>query len=142
MQVLIDTGIILALLSRGEREFPELAGMFSLAERGRIQLFASSLSFARISDVLSHQKNHTEAKSILRRLQLIVKILDLDKKIINLYLSDDLFEDFDEGMNYYTALENEVEVIVTFGAGGYRRSGFPVMTPGQLLGLVRENDAF
>jgi len=44
---------------------------------------------------------------------LLVGILSLDEKVINLALNDNEFNDFEDGLQYYSALENNVDIIIT-----------------------------
>ncbi|MDR4989360.1 MAG: hypothetical protein RG741_11045 [Bacteroidales bacterium] len=46
-----------------------------------------------------------KAKSVLRKLRLILKTLPLDDKIIGLALNDDNFLDFEDGLQYFSAIE-------------------------------------
>jgi hypothetical protein len=43
----------------------------------------------------------------LRRFRVLVKVLSLDDKVIDLALNDLNFKDFEDGLQYYSALENE-----------------------------------
>jgi hypothetical protein len=40
---------------------------------------------------------------------LIIKVLPLDDKIIGLALNDETFSDFEDGLQYFTAIEDEQE---------------------------------
>jgi len=63
--------------------------------------------------VLLRQFNTKKAKEILRKLRLVVTVLPLDDKIIGLALNDETFKNFENGLQYFTALENEQEIIIT-----------------------------
>ena len=41
------------------------------------------------------------------------KGLSLDDKITELALSDENFPDFEDGLQYYSAIENDIEIIIT-----------------------------
>ena len=100
-----------------------------------IKLTLSSLTIANAGYVLSgHSIN---AKSILRKLKLIVKILPLDDKIIGLALNDELFSNFEDGLQYYTAIENRQDLIITKNLKDFKNSKLPVMTAGQFIETVK-----
>ena len=77
-----------------------------------------------------------KAKSILRKLGLILRILPLDEKIIELSLNDDTFSDFEDGLQYFTALENEQELIITRNLKDFKCSKLPTMTAKQFIETI------
>jgi predicted nucleic acid-binding protein len=84
----VDTNIVIDLLSRREPYSDEAAALFSLADKNQVELSVSSLTIANTSYALLRQMDSNKAKSILRKLRLIVKILPLDDKIIGLALAN------------------------------------------------------
>ena len=129
----IDTNIVIDLLSRREPYYEEVANLFSLADRKIIELSISSLTIANTGYTLLRNMNSTSAKEILRKLRLIINILPLDDKIIGLALNDDSFTDFEDGLQYFTALENNQDIIITRNLKDFKNSVLPVMTAGQFL---------
>lgn len=132
-KLFIDTNIVIDLLSRREPFFEEAAMLFSLADRKQIELAVSSLTIANTSYALLRQMDSNKAKSILRKLRLIVKILPLDDKIIGLALNDETFADFEDGLQYFTAIENGQELIITRNLKDFKNSKLPAMTAKQFI---------
>lgn len=132
-KLFIDTNIVIDLLSRREPFFEEAATLFSLADKKQIELTVSSLTIANASYALLRQLNSNKAKSILRKLRLIVKILPLDDKIIGLSLNDETFTDFEDGLQYFTAIENGQELIITRNLKDFKNSKLPTMTAKQFI---------
>lgn len=135
-RVFIDTNIIIDLLSRREPFYEESANLFSLADRKLIELNMSSLSVANTSYTLLRQTNSKNTKEVLRKLRLIVNILPLDDKIIGLALNDDSFSDFEDGLQYFTAIENEQDILITRNLKDFKNSKLPVMNARQFLKTV------
>ncbi len=132
-KLFIDTNIVIDLLSRREPYYEEAANLFSLADKKIIELGISSLTIANTSYTLLRQTNSKSAKEILRKLRLIINILPLDDKIIGLALNDDSFSDFEDGLQYFTALENNQDLIITRNLKDFKNSNLPVMTARQFL---------
>jgi predicted nucleic acid-binding protein len=132
-KLFVDTNIVLDLLSRREPFYEEAATLFSLADRKQIALTVSSLTIANTGYVLLRQMDANKAKSVLRKLRLIVKTLPLDDKVITLALNDETFTDFEDGLQYFTAIENGQELIITRNLKDFKNSKLPTMTAKQFI---------
>jgi predicted nucleic acid-binding protein len=132
-KLLIDTNIVIDLLAKREPYYTDSARLFSLADKKQVKLTVSSLTIANTHYTLMKVKNSNESKSILRKLKLIVDVLALDDKVIGLALNDTDFEDFEDGIQYFSAIENYVDIIITRNLKDFKKSSLPVMTPGQYL---------
>lgn len=135
-RLFVDTNIVIDLLSRREPFFEEAAELFSLADKNQIELSVSSLTIANTSYTLLRQMDSNKAKSILRKLRLILKVLPLDDKIIGLALNDETFSDFEDGLQYFTALESEQELIITRNLKDFKNSKLPTLTAKQFIETI------
>ena len=135
-RVLLDTNIIIDLLAKREPFDQDTRMLFSFADKEKVILYTSALSIANLSYVLLRKRKPEEAKQILRKLKLLVGILSLDGKIINLALNDNEFNDFEDGLQYYSALENNIEIIVARNLKDFKNSRIPVMTARQLNEII------
>src|SRR5690606_40301276 len=106
---------------------------FSQADKKEIYLAISSLTFANTNYILTKLKSAKEAREILRKFKVLVDIMSLDDKIIELTLSDNSFPDFEDGLQYYSAIENEVDLIITRNKRDFKSSKIPVMTAKEYL---------
>lgn len=132
-KLLLDTNIVIDLLAKREPFYNEAGQLFSFAERKKVSVFISALTFANINYVLCRQLKAEEARQVLRKLRLIVGILDLNEKIISLALNDSNFEDFEDALQYFSAVENKIEFIITRNIKDFKPSKIPVMTAGQFI---------
>ncbi len=132
-KLFIDTNIVIDLLSQREPFFFEAATLFSLADKKQINIAVSSLTIANTSYALLRQMDSRKAKMILRKLRLIVGILPLNDKVIDLALNDDTMPDFEGALQYFTALNNEQDIIITRNLKDFKSSKLPVMTANQFL---------
>lgn len=132
-KLFVDTNILIDLLSRRASYFEEAAELFSLADKKQVELSVSSLTIANTSYVLLRQMDSNKAKSVLRNLRLILEVLPLDDKIIGLALNDDTFSDFEDGLQYFTAIEHQQELIITRNLKDFKNSKLSTMTAKQFI---------
>ncbi len=136
MKMLIDTNIVIDLLAKREPYYADAARLFSLADRRQVTLSVSSLTFANTNYTLLKATNPQEAKSILRKFKLLADVLPLDDKIINLALNDNDFHDFEDALQYFSALENNQDMIITRNLKDFKKAKIPVMTAEQYLTTI------
>ncbi len=129
----LDTNIVLDLLANREPFYVDSARLFSMADKKEIRLCVSALTFANTNYILLHSKKPEEAKQILRKLKLIVQVLPLDEKIIELALNDTDFKDYEDALQYYTAIENGSDALITRNLRDFRKANIPVLTADQYL---------
>jgi predicted nucleic acid-binding protein len=132
-RLFVDTNIVIDLFAKRESFYTEAATLFSLADTKKLSLNVSALTFANANYILLQSKKQDEAKLILRKLKLIVSVVSLDEKIIGLSLNDNDFKDYEDALQYYSALDNGVEAIITRNLRDFKKSKLPVMTAAQFL---------
>jgi len=121
-KLLIDTNIVLDLLARRHPFYAGAAEIFSHADKNKLNLSISSLTIANTNYVLTRLKSASEVREILRRFKVLVKVLTLNDKIIELALNDSKFTDFEDGLQYYTAIENNMDTIITRNSKDFKGS--------------------
>jgi len=131
-QILLDTNIALDLLARRMPFYNDAALLFSQADKKKISLSISALSLANIHYIISKLKPEKETRKILRNLKILVLVLSLDDKIVDLALNSD-FHDFEDAIQYFTAIQNSQELIITRNMSGYRKSRIPIMTAREFI---------
>ena len=132
-ELLIDTNIVIDLLAKREPFYNEAAVLFSLADKKAIKLYISSLTFANTHYILGKSAGINPARTILRKFKILVTVLALDDKIIELALNDSSFNDFEDAIQYYSAIENNLDSIITRNLKDFKNAQLSVMTAGQLV---------
>ena len=135
-RLLIDTNIVMDLLSKREKFYDEAAALFSRADKKELVLTITSLTFANTNYILTKLKSAKEAREILRKFKVLIELLNLDDKVTELALSDDSFPDFEDGLQYYSAIENQIDVIITRNKKDFKNSKIPVLSTKEFLALI------
>ena len=136
-KILVDTNIVLDLLGKREQFLPEAQVLFSLADRKKVKLHVSSLTFANTYYILTKELKSNDVRKTLRKFKLLVEILSMDDKIIDLSLNSD-FKDFEDAIQYYTAIENKLSIILTRNLKDFKLSKLPVMSAKEYLEIKNQ----
>ncbi|RLD27719.1 MAG: PIN domain nuclease [Bacteroidetes bacterium] len=136
-KLFLDTNIVLDLLAKRHPFYESAAILFSMADKNKVNLFVSSLTFANTNYVLSKFKSPQKAREILKLFKLLVKVQPIDDKIIELALNDEKFIDFEDGLQYYAALKCGAEGLITRDLKGFKRAKIPVMTAESYLSSIK-----
>lgn len=130
--VFVDTNIIIDLLAKREPFYKDAQELFTLSDKKIIQLYISSLSFANAYySIIKHHKE-IDAKKYLAKFKVLVKVLPLDDKAIELALVSN-FNDFEDGLQYYIAIANDADIIITRNKKDFKNSEIPVLTAGEYI---------
>ncbi len=131
-KVFVDTEIVLDLLSNREPFYIHAAYLFSEADKNKIKIFVSSLSFSNLNYLLSRQYSADQARKKLLKFKTLVTVLAVTDKIVELALASN-FKDFEDGMQYYTAIENNIKTLLTRNLKDYKFAEISIMTAEQFL---------
>ena len=132
--VFVDTDIIYDVLAKRDPHYQAAAKLFTLSDEEKIQISISALSIANIHYLISKQLSSEQAKQILRKFRLLVHIVPLNEKIIDLALNSK-FNNFEDAIQYYCAIENECDILLTRNLRDYKKAQITVMTALDFINL-------
>jgi predicted nucleic acid-binding protein len=138
-RLFLDTNIVLDLLAYRMPFYTDAAELFSLADKKKLILSISSLCLADTHYILARQNPGLEVRKILRKFKVLVTVLALDDKIADLALNSE-FKNFEDAIQYFTAIENEQELIITRNQADFKDSKIPVMTAGEFIRSIEEKN--
>lgn len=130
--VFVDTNIVIDLLQKRDEFYKEAQELFTLADRKKVKLYISALTFANTYYILSRFYSSDEAKRILSKFKVLVDVLPTTDKIIELALASD-FKDFEDAIQFYTALESSLEAIITRNKKDFKNNLIPVFSAKEYL---------
>ena len=128
----VDTDVILDLLSQRVPHFHFSAVLFSLAEMGKFELYTSPTVMVNTFYILRKNLGNENAKNALRKLRIILHVIDSSEKVLDLALNSN-FNDFEDAIQYYTALNADIQTIITRNLKDYKAADILVQTPEMFL---------
>jgi predicted nucleic acid-binding protein len=131
-KLLVDTNIVIDLLSKRQEFLQEAQELFTLADSKKVELFVSALTFANTHYLLSKYQKLDDARKTLIKFKVLVTVSPLDDKVVELALVSD-FKDFEDAIQYHTALENGIDIIITRNKKDFKNSKLPIMTAKEYL---------
>jgi len=134
----IDTNVMLDLLGERLPYYDSIAKIASLADKGKVKLVVSALSYATIYYLLSKFEKSDVIKEKLRKFKVISETADLTDKVIAKGLSSN-FSDFEDALQYHCALKMDCNLLVTRNVKDFKKSAIPVMTPVEYIKSLQSN---
>jgi len=126
-KLLVDTNIVIDLLANRSAFVSEAQALFTLADQKKVKLYVSSLTFANTYYILSQKMKLENVRKTLRTFKVLLEVLPMDDKIIDLALDSD-FKDFEDAIQYNTAIENGINIIITRNLKDFKTAKTPVLT--------------
>jgi predicted nucleic acid-binding protein len=113
MKVFIDANVIIAVLNKEYPLFPWASRVLSLHGKKYITLFTSPLCLA-IAFYFSGKKSAEKvAKKKIKLLCQNIHITNIDEEITTKAISNPQVHDFEDGLEYYSAINQNCDFIVT-----------------------------
>lgn len=132
----VDTNVIIDFIANRHPFSLEAAKLFDYAEKGKVKIFISSLSYSNIYYVVKKVTTHKEMIHILKELESLTETVDVTKSVIKSSLSSH-FKDFEDAIQYYTAISNKkIAAIITRDIKDFKNSTLAVMTPEEAISML------
>ncbi len=136
-KIFIDSDIILDLVQEREH-FLDAMHLFTLIEENKVKGFVSPLIFSNLFYILRKQESNKFALNVLVKLKALLHILTIDDKIIELALSSG-FKDFEDAIQYYSALEANLDYLITRNKEDYKKSVLIICNAKEYLAIRSSN---
>ena len=129
----LDTNILLDFLQQREGFVADAKAVLALAETKRATLVISALSVVNAHYSYCKSVTPQTARQNLERLCGLLEVVSLDSSLVLEGLADRTFTDFEDRLQYQTAVTANCEVIVSRNQKDYKTARLPVLTPRELL---------
>jgi predicted nucleic acid-binding protein len=127
MRVFLDANVIISVLNKEYPLFPISSRVLSLADSRGVLLFTSPICLA-IAFYFSEKKSGAEmARLKIAMLSKKILMTSVDQEAVNQALANPQVQDFEDGLEYYSAVDGKCDVIVTEDSAGFFYSKIPVL---------------
>jgi len=113
MRIFIDANILVATLNREYPLFNWSARVLSLHGTHNIQLFTSPLCLAIAFYFATKKSGETLARKKIELLCKNIGITTVDEKITEKAIKNQKIKDFEDGLQYYSAINQKCDIIIT-----------------------------
>ena len=133
MKLFIDANVLVSVLNKEYPLFTYSSRVLSLAQRTNYELVTSPLCLVIAFYFSSKKHNETIAKKKIEHLTSFLGITEINEKVVKKALQDKRVHDFEDGMQYYSAVEASCTIIVTEDKGDFYYSTLTVKSCEELL---------
>ena len=135
MKIFIDNDVILDVLLE-RKDFEYSRELLSYVEQKMVKAYTPSIIFTNTFYIISKLRNKKKAWNALKKIRLLFSVSKVNEVIIDLALASD-FSDFEDAVQYYTALEQKVDYLVTRNKKDYVVTQIPIATPQEVLAIAK-----
>ena len=136
----LDTNIVLDLLGERHPHYSYIAKIATLADSGALTLVTSALTYSTAYYILAKAEKHETALHKLTKFKILAETADLTDRVIDKSLASK-FKDFEDAMQYYSALSAECDIIITRNGKDFKRADLPVMNAHEYLQSIKKSSA-
>ena len=126
-KVLIDTDVILDFFFDRKPFSDDAAKILAMCEKKEISGNITAVILSNVYYLLRQSANHNKVIESLNTLMSIIDIVTIDKKTVMNALNSN-FKDFEDGLQYFTAIENNITTLLTRNLKDFRAAQIVVMT--------------
>lgn len=135
-RIFLDTNVMLDFLGERNPFYDSIARVLSFLESHKFAIIVSPISYATVSYFLSKSEGKKNAIEKLRMFNAISQVCTIDEQTIEKGLSSG-FADFEDGLQFYNALESKCDIILTRNAKDFKKSTLPIMSPIEYLNSLK-----
>ncbi len=129
----LDTNVIYDFLADRKPHSREAAFLFSAADRGKIKLYVSAITYNNLYYVLRKDAGHKKALELITLLDSLVTTIEVGSAVIRKAMKS-TFTDFEDAIQYYSALtENKIQAIVTRNSKDFKLDELLILEPSRAI---------
>lgn len=113
MKIFLDANILVSVLNKEYPLFTYTSRIISLADSPKFSVFTSPVCLAIAFHFAEKKYNSKSAKERIKLLCGHIKIAGANKSLVLQSLQNPAILDFEDGLEYYSAMENKCDCIIT-----------------------------
>lgn len=125
-KIFLDTNVVVDFLGERKEFYHAAAKVLTLADKKKIKLFTSPTSISTSYYLLTKFENAKIALEKIRKFKLLCNISLIDDEVIEKAINSN-FKDFEDAMQYYSAIAANCDLIVTRNEKDFKTALIPVM---------------
>lgn len=135
-KVFLDTNILIDYLA-SRQDYMAASIIITMAKDGYFRLLVSSLSFATASYILNahHKKTNAEIVAMFAKFVKMCNVTPVDSIVIDKAIASP-FSDFEDAMQYYSAIREGADAIITRNSNDFSAAKIEVYEPQAFLDML------
>ena len=133
MKIFVDANILVSVLNKEYPQFPYAARILSLIDNPKFEVFTTPVCLAIAFYFAEKKSGREKAKEKIKLITSRISIAIVDGAVAQKASHDKLIDDFEDGMQYYSALQSGCKCIVTENVRDFHFSKIDVFTSQQFL---------
>lgn len=135
MKVLIDTNILLDVLTKRDGFWEESLAIWNLCRDEKLSGFISALFIPNIIYIMRKSLTPEKTEDLIRKMSVLFEIADLKASDITEAVQM-LVHDFEDGVQMATAKRIQADYIVTRNTRDFLSSDVPCIEPAEMLKIL------
>jgi predicted nucleic acid-binding protein len=133
MRIFLDANFLVSVLNKEYPLFTHTSRILSLADKKRFSLYTTPLCLAIAFYFAEKKFRSVTAKNKVNILCEHINIAEVNKSCVPKTLKNPAINDFEDGLEYYAALENKCDCIITEDIEDFYFSEIEVLKSGQFF---------
>jgi predicted nucleic acid-binding protein len=137
-KIFLDTNIVIDFLGERANFYQPAAKILTLADQKKIEIYTSPTSISNTYYLLSRFENTKIALEKIRKFKVLCSISLMDDEVIEKAINSN-FKDFEDAMQYFSALASNCDLIVTRNEKDFKNALIPVLNGESYLETLKKN---
>lgn len=133
MRIFLDANILVSVLNKEYPLFTHSSRILSLADRSDFRVFTSPLCLAIAFYFAEKKSGRKMAKHKIDLLASKLLIADTTGEVVSQAIKNPRIDDFEDGLEYYSALEEKCKCIVTEDVNDFHFSEIEAISAGDFF---------
>lgn len=134
--IFLDSDVLLDVLANRKAYVNDAKSILQLGIENKIGIYTSAICFSNTYYLLSKKLGLSAAKKHMAKVKHLLTIIPTSDQAISNSLTSD-FPDLEDAIQYFTALEYNIDAIVTRNIKDFKNSDLPVFAPSDFLASLQ-----